>query len=274
MTNKQSNSSLYTLTENDNFDLKRYLSLFFNNWYWFAVALFISLSIAYGINRWSEKYYTVSSSMLIRDDQFGGLNPGVANIFPGSEDFGNQQNLKNEIGILKSFMLNYKTLQSLKDFHVEYIEVGKRGIAEQRLYNKAPFKVVYGSLGDQVLWKKLYIRVKSETTYEIRIDGDNGNYYTYSFGERFNEKGFDFIIIPRDGGDSIIYNPDQSNKYYFYFQSPESLAQTYRQKLIVTPIEEDASLVTQSRGEGKYRKIVILPARTGNARRSREKKRD
>jgi hypothetical protein len=39
-------------------------------------------------------------------------------------------------------------------------------------------------------------------------------------------------------------------------------------------MQEDESLVTQSRGEGKYRKIVILPAKTGNTRRIREKKRD
>jgi spoIIIJ-associated protein len=39
-------------------------------------------------------------------------------------------------------------------------------------------------------------------------------------------------------------------------------------------LQEDESLVTQSRGEGKFRKIVILPAKTGNSRRAREKKRD
>lgn len=61
----------YNPTDNDNIDFKRYLSLFISNWYWFAIAVFISLSIAYGINRWSEKIYTVSSTLLIKDEQFG-----------------------------------------------------------------------------------------------------------------------------------------------------------------------------------------------------------
>jgi hypothetical protein len=39
-------------------------------------------------------------------------------------------------------------------------------------------------------------------------------------------------------------------------------------------LQEDESLITQSRGEGKFRKIVILPAKTGNHKRSRERKRE
>jgi spoIIIJ-associated protein len=45
-------------------------------------------------------------------------------------------------------------------------------------------------------------------------------------------------------------------------------------RVIHMVLQEDESLTTQSRGEGKYRKIVILPAKTGNNRRIREKKRD
>ena len=59
-------------------------------------------------------------------------------------------------------------------------------------------------------------------------------------------------------------------------RKPVSLANmnAHDRRVIHMFLQEDASLVTQSRGEGKYRKIVILPARTGNSRRSRERKRD
>jgi spoIIIJ-associated protein len=43
-------------------------------------------------------------------------------------------------------------------------------------------------------------------------------------------------------------------------------------RLIHLVLQEDESLITQSRGEGKFRKIVILPARTGNGRHGREKR--
>ncbi|HBI47152.1 MAG TPA: hypothetical protein DDX93_00255 [Smithella sp.] len=45
-------------------------------------------------------------------------------------------------------------------------------------------------------------------------------------------------------------------------------------RLIHMLLQEDESLITQSRGEGKFRKIVILPAKTGNHKRSRERKRE
>jgi len=79
--------------ETDNIDIKRYIALFLSNWYWFATALFIAISIAYGINRWSERVYTVSSTLLIRDDQSGALT----DIFPGSQGYRSQQNVNTEI---------------------------------------------------------------------------------------------------------------------------------------------------------------------------------
>ena len=138
--------------DNDSIDFKRYLSLFISNWYWFAGLLFIALSISYGINRWSEKVYTVTSTLLVKDDQFGGVNSGFTNIFPGTASFKIQQNLQNEIGILKSFSLNYKVMQELNDFHVEYIGIGRRNIVELRMYNNSPFVVVYDSLEKQISW--------------------------------------------------------------------------------------------------------------------------
>jgi spoIIIJ-associated protein len=59
-------------------------------------------------------------------------------------------------------------------------------------------------------------------------------------------------------------------------KKPISLANmnAHDRRIIHMFLQEDKTLVTQSRGEGKYRKIVILPARTGNSKRIREKKRD
>ncbi|MCJ7448902.1 MAG: polysaccharide biosynthesis tyrosine autokinase [Bacteroidales bacterium] len=235
----------YNPIDDQSIDFKRYLSLFISNWYWFAIALFISISIAYGINRWSEEVYTVSSTLLIKDDQLGGVTSEMTNIFPGVEAYKSQQNLKNEIGILKSYNLNYRAMQELPEFHVEYIAVGKRGIVESRMYNRSPFIVVYDSLIKQTPGRKVEIRILSDYRYRLLINGDKNFEKEIAFGERFNEMGFDFIINPRNGN-SIYFDPDASNKYYFYFVALASLANSYRSKLSVTPIEEEASLVTLS----------------------------
>ena len=59
-------------------------------------------------------------------------------------------------------------------------------------------------------------------------------------------------------------------------KKPVSLAHmnAHDRRIIHMVLQEDESLTTQSRGEGKYRKVVILPARAGNNKRSRAKKQE
>lgn len=235
----------YFLPDDESIDFKRYISLFVSNWYWFAISLFLALSIAYGINRWSQKIYTVSSTMLIKDDRLSGSAAELASIFPGSETFKTQQNLNNEIGILKSYSLNYRVLNELPDFHVVFVKVGKRGIAETSLYNNNPFVVKYNSLADQTQGYRVDIKILSEEKYLLELNGGRGFKQELTFGEQFNEMGFDFRIEPRYVGENL-YSEISSNKYYFYFTSPASLANRYRYSLSVAPIAEDASLVTLS----------------------------
>ncbi|MFN2313318.1 MAG: GumC family protein, partial [Bacteroidales bacterium] len=65
----------------------------------------------------------------------------------------------------------------------------------------------------------------------------------HSFGEQFEKFGFNFVILPRQQGVSP-YSENRSNKYYFYITTQDALANSYRYKLSVAPIEEEATLVT------------------------------
>jgi tyrosine-protein kinase Etk/Wzc len=233
------------ITENDSVDIKRYLSLFISNWYWFAISLFIAVTMAYGINRYSEKIYTVSSTLLIMDDQMGSVNGSVASVIPGGDIFRSRQNLFNEIGILKSFSLNDTVMKKLEDFHVVYIGVGRRSIVESQMYKTCPFKVTYNSLNIQAKGVKVGIEILTDSTYMLELDGDRNFNEKMNIGDRFTKFGFDFSIGQRYPG-VRIYSRNGSNKYYFYFTDPESLANQYRGLLSVSPISKDASIVTLS----------------------------
>ncbi len=235
----------YSLPDDNNLDIKRIISLFISNWYWFAASLFIALLVAYGINRYSPKIYTISSTILIKDDQMGNVSSNIESIIPGGDIFRSQQNLNNEMGILKSFKINNLAMKNLKDFHVVYVEVGKRGIVESRMYKSSPFVVLCDSLELEPKGIKVEIEILSDLEYKLNINGDPIFEKKMSFGERFNEKGFNFTIEPRFPGTKIL-NIVGSNKFYFYFISSENLAEEYRSKLSVSPIEQDASLVTLS----------------------------
>jgi tyrosine-protein kinase Etk/Wzc len=225
-------------------DFKRYFALFLSNWYWFAVVLFLTICLAYGINRYSERVYTVSASMLIKDDQFGEGANEYGNIFKGVQMFNNQQNLKNEIGILRSFSLNKRVIDSLPEFHIGYVRVGTRNIVERRLYKDCPF-VVIPDPGQQQPYGRVNIRVTPEEKCIIEINGEQNSEETIDFGAHFNKHGYSFIIQPRTSGQNI-FNKDLSNKYLFWFDNTARIANSYRSRLGIEPIEEAASLVMLS----------------------------
>jgi tyrosine-protein kinase Etk/Wzc len=235
----------FYLQEEDSIDLKRYLSIFISNWYWFAVALFLALTVAYGINRYSPKIFLVSSTLLIKDDQKGGMSNIAASVIPGGDIFNRQQNLKNEMEILKSYSLNYRVMKELKDFHVVYVGKGRRGIVESIMYNNCPFIVMYDSLELERKGINVGITILNEQKYRIELDGKMNYETERNFGERFSEYGFNFTVEKRNPGNAV-YSKGSSNEYYFYFMDPGKLANQYRAKLSVVPRDKDASVVTLS----------------------------
>jgi capsular exopolysaccharide synthesis family protein len=229
--------------EDEGLDLKRYLSLFMNNWYWFAGSLFISLSIAYGVNRYSERIYTVSSNLLIKDDQIGGSMTSSESFIPGSNLFRNQQNLKNEMGILKSYDLNRRVIDSLPEFQIVYVGLGRRKFVERQIYYKdCPFKVISDSIDYQPLGVEVFIRIKSKESFKLEFIGDTKIDQDYKFGDYIKKNGFNFIIELRNSLNFVV-NTETANRYFFYYESSERLANSFRSTLSISPIEKDATLV-------------------------------
>jgi tyrosine-protein kinase Etk/Wzc len=233
------------MVADDNLDLKRFLSLFVSNWYWFAISFFIGLTIVYGINRYGDKVYLVSSTLLIKDDQKGGATSSSENFIVGSPLFNSQQNLLNEMGILKSYSLNVRVMNSLPDFRMVYYGVGKRKIVESILYRRSPFKVITDSIDFQPNDVRIYIKITSDTTYILDFDGRFNDAFKMKFGESYRNRNFSFKISLRDPR-NFKYNPEISNKYFFYFERPEILANLYRNKLSVNPIDKEATLLNLS----------------------------
>jgi len=235
----------YDIPGSEGIEFRRYFSLFISNWYWFAVALFVTLAVAYGVNRWGEEIYTVQSTMLISDEQYGGGFAEMDKVIPGGDIFRPRQNLKNEIGILKSFGLNHAVMYKLTDFQVVYTAIGRRGIAESRMYRSSPFVVQLDSSTIRFQpGKRVDIRILSPEKYHLTIDADDYE-GEHAFGERFTQFGFDFTIVPRSFEISP-FEPDGSNRYYFYIATPAALANNYRSRLSVEPIDEEATLVTMT----------------------------
>ena len=50
--------------KDESIDIKKYLFKILFNWYWFAISIFFTVSIAYLVNRYTEPIFRVSSSPL------------------------------------------------------------------------------------------------------------------------------------------------------------------------------------------------------------------
>ena len=187
-----------TLYQEESIDIKKFLFKILSHWYWFAISLFIALSAAYLVNRYSEPVYSVSATVIVRDDAKGKGLTGAENVIEGMEIFTSRMNVMNEMGILQSYTLAKQAIDSLKDFEISYVLVGRRKIAEAKLYNNSPFTVNYDTAYAQLRGYPVDITILSNEEYRLQIDENINFDQTLKFGEQFVHESFNFNITLRD----------------------------------------------------------------------------
>lgn len=230
--------------EDEGIDFKKYLFLFLSNWYWFVAAMFIAIVVAYGINRYTPRQYTVSSKLMIRDDNQ--MFNNAEGYLSGLDLYKSPQSLVNELEILRSFQLHYEVVSELPDFWTTYIGVGRRGIVEGILYKDCPFWVDYDTSFNQRLGLPVHIHILSEDSYRLEIDDNHDVSKELRFGEEYVGDMFKFRIRKHNKATSI-YDPESSNHYYFRFEGLIGLANRFRSKLAINRNDpESGSVVTLS----------------------------
>ncbi len=223
--------------QSDDIDLGRYMFLFSSKWLWIVLSLAFAIAIAYSYNRFSDKVYTVTSTLLIKDEKSAG-SADMDKILPGGDIFGSRQNLENEIAILESYSLHYRVMEEMPEFQFVCVPLSRQGIPGQRLFGNSPFVVTPMAGGEQPYRKDVSVRVTQKGTFIISVNGDAPK--EVRAGEMFNGGGFSFMLTPRLQGKDV-YDPSGKNRYVFWFESPASLANDYRKKLTVAPVKKDAS---------------------------------
>ncbi|MEE4198445.1 MAG: polysaccharide biosynthesis tyrosine autokinase [Bacteroidales bacterium] len=230
------------LYQEESIDLKKYLFKFLANWYWFAIALGLTMSIAYMVNRYSEPTYTISSSVIVGDDEAeaGTVSALISEL--GMRRRVMRAEVVNEIAILKSYTMARKAIEEL-DFGISYVGVGRREIAEAKYYQNTPFTVLPDSGFVQRKGYRIDIKILDNRHYRLEINDNYGIKQQMKFGEPFTNEDFSFKIVLTDP-EHFTYNPEASNKYYFFFNDINSLAKQYRGKLNVETNDERGSVLT------------------------------
>ena len=228
--------------EEEQLDIKGLIFRVLGNWYWFAISIFVGLFIAYLINRYSEQVYSVSSSLIIKEDDNTKGFSGAENMIQSLRLTKNTKSVQNEIGILQTYSLAYQTVSELEDFNVTYIGVGRRGIKEQKLYKKSFFKVILDTTGTNLPNYPVFVKIISSQKYRLEIDDGMGVNREMRFGELFKNDAFCFRIVLRDG--TKDWKEKEGERYYFTINSMNALANAYRAKVTVSLNDKKGSILT------------------------------
>ena len=233
------------LPEEEGIDIKKYIFLILNHWWWFAITLFVTLTITYMINRYSQKIYQASCSLIIGEE--GSQAGSIENMLDELSRVRNTKRkavVENEVSVLKSYKMARLALEEL-DFGITYTAVGRRGIAESQLYQQSPFVVLPDTTKSNISGYPIYITLLSSEKYLLTIDDRHDINLELRFGEKFTSIDFNFTILLRD---PVAFNPDalSSDRYYFVFNNQNAQANQYRKSLIVTVNDEKGSILTLS----------------------------
>ena len=245
MTQDPSNDNTQKNNENnkqDEIDLVKLFYLMLSNWYWFVLALIISIASAWLYNRYTMPTWRVSATLLIEEDDKGKSIMGTDKILEGFGLRPGLQNLDNQILILTSWSLIEKTLDELP-FEFEYYTRGR--INKASLYPASPVKVITDS-------SQLFPR---DTEFEIKFLGENafnitsrsGKNLNFSksaaFGDTLDINGGKFRIEMADG---ILQGGTNLTQVYFILHSRDRQVESYRERLKATAASKEGTIVRLS----------------------------
>ena len=168
-------------------DLKIYIDRYLIFWKQILLSILIFLLLGFFYNRYSKKIYKSSTTLLIKEETNASL--GSDDIFEGLDLFGGQMNIKNEIGILKSFSLTKNTLEKL-NFRISYFHSGS--FKSNDIYKKTPFVVSIDENRPQSINQKFYIELISENEFILTTNLNNVNLFDMSTETFISNKDYDF----------------------------------------------------------------------------------
>lgn len=243
--------------KNEQIDVKEILEKYLRYWYFFIIAIIISFFIGLLFLRYTPKVYNASTTILVKDENNTSL--GSDNIIDGIDLFGKNRNIKNEIGILRSFSLVKQTLKEV-DFSISYLNEGM--LTSVDIYSRSPFKIVLDSNHLQSLEVKFYVKLISKNEFVIKTNVKSGQFYNlteesylrssdivfnYKESHKFEEWiESDYFKFKLEKMDFTLYDEENWNNYAFVINDINSLTEKFLKRIEIKEIEKDASILKVS----------------------------
>ena len=259
------------VSEEETIDLRALILKYTQYWYYFVLSILFFGFIAFLNNRYTAPEYSVSTTLLIRDDNNTQL--GAENLLEGLEMFSGKKNLKNEIIILNSYTLNKKIIEEL-ELGTSYFQHGF--LQSNELFRNAPFKVQIDSSHLQLT--DINFQIMPLNNEEFTISINTNNKYPYNILSKRLEKSLtaDIDIEKKYTFNSLIeteffaftihktnhFNLEQiieNDKYFsFKFHQTDKLANQLIEKVSINPINKETSILKLNIKEQSPRKSIHI----------------
>lgn len=239
MTNEQ-NTEL-----DEEIDILAYVRLLLSKWYWILLSCVICGVIAFLVNRYATKEFEASTQIMIveKEDALGSMGAVL-------KDFGSmtggKTNIDNQIGLLQSYTLVRRTLETL-NFQVSYFNNGR--VHDVEIYDASPFVVdldtTYNDYNDKNKYTPEIVDVKiiSDDEYRLSIDRDTVKISQLMvWGETYQDSVCRFTLRKSDNFDMKNFK-DKRLDFCFIINNYNTLTKIYQKNLIVESSTKKGTMV-------------------------------
>lgn len=265
MANEKQAYSPRQANDEQNIDIKQILFTALHYWYLFAIAVAVALVIGFIINRYSTRVYQTSGTVLIKDEK----NRYDATSIMTSMNFGNMQNIDNEIAILRSYTLTERVVKKM-GIEVSYFEKGR--LSSTEMYKTSPFQVEFERSVPQAVGLTYEMTMSDEGNIKLQAKGEGLYKYDFILCEQTEEDPFATIDFSGDyqqgewidnGYNKIRitkteqFDPENINgrKFYFWINSYPTLVKKMN-NFSVNPTTKQSSVVSVVKNGTNKLKIV------------------
>jgi len=259
------------VSQEETIDIKALILKYAQYWYYFLLSILFFGSIAFLNNRYTVPEYSVSTTLLIRDDNNTQL--GAENLLEGLELFSGKKNLKNEIVILKSYSLSEKVIREL-NLGISYYQHGF--LQTNELFRNSPFKIRVDSSHLQITGINFQLKPINNKEFTLSLSTENQHPYNilsnnieksltadidfekkYEFNKLIKSDFYAFTV-----NKSINFNLEkilESEKYFsFKLHQIDKLANKLVEKVSINPINKETSILKLNIKERNPRKSIHI----------------
>ncbi|MCK5815128.1 MAG: tyrosine protein kinase, partial [Flavobacteriaceae bacterium] len=180
--------------EEESINIREEIEKYVFQWKWFVLGMLITLSVAYTYLRYTPNIYEVSTTILIDDENKGGLVSDLAALEGLGLSGGSNTLVENEIGILKSRTLMESVVKDL-ELNIAYLQEAR--VKTSEMFRSSPIKVNF-FLKDSMFYgleTTFRVRVKSLTKFTL-LNAEETISTEHEFGENITSEFGDFTITP------------------------------------------------------------------------------